>query len=44
MMIGNKEMFKFLKKKNKTSFVFFILILYSFIGVAVGYFLHDYLT
>ena len=42
MMIGNKEMFKFLKKKNKTSFVF--LILYSFIGVAVGYFLHDYLT
>lgn len=36
-------MMKFLRKKNKTSFVFFIMILYSFIGVGLGYFFTDYL-
>nr|WP_086322724.1 MULTISPECIES: hypothetical protein [Acinetobacter] len=33
---------KFLRKKNKTSFVFFIMVLYSFIGVVAGYFLTNY--
>ncbi|MDV2468952.1 hypothetical protein QR674_08140 [Acinetobacter chinensis] len=33
---------KFFKKKNKTSFVFFIMILYSFIGVGLGYLLTEY--
>ncbi|MDD2940954.1 MAG: hypothetical protein PHW49_09540 [Acinetobacter harbinensis] len=33
----------FLKKKNKASFVFFIIILYSIIGVGLGYLLTEYL-
>ncbi|MCK7610067.1 hypothetical protein M0D70_11815 [Acinetobacter portensis] len=33
----------FLKKKNKASFVFFILVLYSCIGTAVGFLFIDYL-
>ncbi len=33
----------FLKKKNKASFVFFIIVLYSCIGTAVGFLFIDYL-
>ncbi|WP_256939096.1 hypothetical protein [Acinetobacter harbinensis] len=33
----------FLKRKNKASFVFFIIILYSIIGVGLGYLFTEYL-
>ncbi|WP_086206871.1 hypothetical protein [Acinetobacter sp. ANC 4648] len=32
-----------LKKKNKVSFVFFIISLYSIIGVVLGYLFAEYL-
>ncbi|CAI3114042.1 hypothetical protein [Acinetobacter] len=31
-----------LKKKNKASFVFFIITLYSFIGFGLGYIIWEY--
>ena len=36
-------MIEFLKKKNKTSFVFFIMIFYSIIGLGLGYLFAEYL-
>nr|WP_086202560.1 MULTISPECIES: hypothetical protein [Acinetobacter] len=33
---------KFLKQKNKTSFVFFIMIFYSIIGIGLGYLIAEY--
>ncbi|MDK1684609.1 MULTISPECIES: hypothetical protein [Acinetobacter] len=32
----------FLTKKNKASFVFFIITLYSFIGFGLGYIIWEY--
>ncbi|WP_426453088.1 hypothetical protein ACPF64_10395 [Acinetobacter sp. KB005] len=32
-----------LKKKNKASFVFFIITLYSFIGFGLGFIIWEYL-
>ncbi|WP_228714988.1 hypothetical protein [Acinetobacter pullicarnis] len=32
-----------MKKKNKASFVFFILVLYSIIGAGLSYFVIQYL-
>ncbi|SPL69617.1 hypothetical protein [Acinetobacter stercoris] len=36
-------MLDFLKKKNKASFVFFIITLYSIIGFTLGYIIWEYL-
>ncbi|MDM1758000.1 MULTISPECIES: hypothetical protein [unclassified Acinetobacter] len=33
----------FLKKKNKASFVFFIITLYSFLGFALGYIIWEFI-
>jgi len=32
-----------LKKKNKASFVFFIITLYAFIGFGLGYLIWEYI-
>ncbi|NHB56843.1 hypothetical protein [Acinetobacter shaoyimingii] len=34
---------KYLKKKNKASFVFFIITLYSFIGFFIGYVIWEFI-
>ncbi|MFW1807993.1 hypothetical protein [Acinetobacter ursingii] len=34
---------QFLKQKNKASFVFFIIMLYAFLGFAIGYVIWEYL-
>lgn len=31
---------EFLKRKNKTWFVFFVMFVYSIIGVAIGFFVY----
>lgn len=36
-------MLKYLKKKNKASFVFFIITLYSLIGFSLGYVIWEFL-
>ncbi|MCH7308809.1 hypothetical protein MMO38_11825 [Acinetobacter sp. NIPH 1852] len=33
---------RFLKKKNKASFVFFIIILYAFLGFGLGFVIWEY--
>lgn len=36
-------MMKYLKKKNKASFVFFIITLYALIGFSIGYVIWEFL-
>lgn len=40
--IMETNMLNFFKKKNKASFVFFIITLYSFLGFGIGYVIWEY--